>query len=70
VGWEQAKRILNILGDRVETVSPYLADKVLANDQAGARIAWLTFPKIMSRFLTARFRKRDIFADQPSPHRG
>lgn len=60
--WERAKRIFNILADRVETVSPWLAGQVLANEKHGARITWLTRPKIMTRFLMAPFRKRDLFA--------
>ncbi len=61
--WERAKRMVNLLGDRVETVAPYLAQKVLANDKNGARIVWLTPPKIMARFLIAGFNKRDLFSD-------
>ena len=33
------KRIANILADRVETVAPYLVERILANDRHGARIA-------------------------------
>jgi NAD(P)-dependent dehydrogenase (short-subunit alcohol dehydrogenase family) len=62
--WEHAKRIFNILADRVETVVPWLAEQVLANDKNGARIAWLSRSKIMGRFLSARFRQRDLFSDQ------
>lgn len=62
--WEEAKRIFNILADRVETVVPWLAEQVLANDKNGARIAWLSRSKVMGRFLTARFRRRDLFSDQ------
>jgi len=62
--WERAKRILKILADRVETVTPYLAEKILANTQNGARIAWLTPGKVAWRFATARFIKRaDVFAE-------
>jgi NAD(P)-dependent dehydrogenase (short-subunit alcohol dehydrogenase family) len=61
--WQEAKRIFNILADRVETVVPWLAQEVLANDKNGARIAWLSRSKIMGRFLTARFRQRDLFGD-------
>ncbi len=58
----KAKRIFNILGDTVETVTPWLADKVLADDK-GSRIAWLTGPKAAGRFATAGLRRRDLFAD-------
>lgn len=64
--WEDAKRIFNILADRVETVTPWMADRVLANTKNGVRIQWLSRSKSMGRFLTAPFRKRDLFSeDQP-----
>lgn len=58
---DRARRIINILADRVETVTPWLAQQVLVNDKNGARITWLTQRKAMSRFLMAPFRKRDLF---------
>ena len=60
--WQRAKRMFNILGDTVETVTPYLVDGVLKADRNGARVMWLTTGKAAWRFLTARFRKRDLFA--------
>lgn len=62
-GLEQAKGIFNILGDKVETVTPWLVDQVLNNDKSGARIEWLTMPGVMWRFMTSRFNRRDLFAD-------
>lgn len=59
--FEEAKRVLNILTDRVETVTPWLAEKVLANDKTGVRFSWLTRGKLVRRFLMARFRERDVF---------
>jgi len=59
--WAEAKRIFNILADRVETVTPWLAQKVLDNRKNGARISWLTPGKVIGRFLTAKFRRRDLF---------
>ena len=61
--WEKAKKIFNILGDHVHTVTPWLADHILAADTSGARVAWLTRRKALARFLTAGFRRRDLFAD-------
>jgi NAD(P)-dependent dehydrogenase (short-subunit alcohol dehydrogenase family) len=58
----ESRRVFNILGDRVETVSPWLVKRILANDKSGARIAWLNGRKILTRFLLAPLRKRDIFA--------
>lgn len=63
---QRAKGIFNILADRVETVTPWLAEQVLKTDRDGARVAWLTTGKVMARFLTARLRKRDLFAE-PAP---
>jgi hypothetical protein len=59
--WERARRIFNILADRVETVTPWLARQVLANDKTGVRITWLTRGKVIGRFLAAPFRQRDVF---------
>jgi NAD(P)-dependent dehydrogenase (short-subunit alcohol dehydrogenase family) len=60
--WERAKRIFNVIADRVETVTPWLADQILANEKNGATIAWLTPAKMIGRFLSMPFRKRDIFS--------
>ncbi len=61
--WERTKRIYNILADRVETVTPYLADGILANNKAGARVAWLTSGKAAGRFFGSLFRKRQVLTD-------
>jgi NAD(P)-dependent dehydrogenase (short-subunit alcohol dehydrogenase family) len=58
--WARNVRVLNILADRVETVTPWLARRVLANDRHGVRFAWLTGGKVLLRFLTAPFCKRSL----------
>jgi len=58
--WEKASRIFKILADRVETVTPWLVDKVLANTKHGASFQWLTAPKILGRVLSAPFVTRDV----------
>jgi NADP-dependent 3-hydroxy acid dehydrogenase YdfG len=58
--WERSKRVFNILADRVETVTPWIADRVLANQKNGARITWLNGRKIMWRFLTAPITRRNV----------
>lgn len=58
----KGKRVMNILFDHVETVAPYLVDAVLATTKHGARIAWMTNAKIMGRFMTAGFKKRDVLS--------
>jgi NAD(P)-dependent dehydrogenase (short-subunit alcohol dehydrogenase family) len=61
--WERAKKIFNIIADRPETVAPWLAQRALQNDRNGARIAWSSPWKLGLRFLTAPFRKRNLFDD-------
>ncbi|MEE4184911.1 MAG: SDR family oxidoreductase [Gammaproteobacteria bacterium] len=58
--WERKRRIYNILADRVDTVTPWLADGILAAKENGEAVRWLTTPKVIWRFLSSRFRKRDI----------
>ena len=59
--WERDKRIFNILADRVETVTPWMAAQILKNEKTGVSISWTSRSKIMLRFLTSPFSKRDIF---------
>ncbi|CAA0082022.1 3-alpha-hydroxycholanate dehydrogenase (NADP(+)) [Zhongshania aliphaticivorans] len=61
--WQKSKRIFNILGDKVNTVTPWLAKQVLASHKDGSTVAWLTTGKAFYRFLTASFNKRDLFTD-------
>jgi NAD(P)-dependent dehydrogenase (short-subunit alcohol dehydrogenase family) len=58
--WQKSKRIMNTLGDKVETVTPWLAEQALANQKQGASIAWLTRGKAIKRFLLPSYRKRNI----------
>ena len=65
---EQRKKLLwplNILGDYVETTTPWLVDRILADEargRSGTHIAWMTGGKLLGRFLAAPFKKRDLFA--------
>ena len=59
--WEQSKKILNILADTVDTVTPFLVEGMLKADRNGDAVRWLTRGKVMRRFFMSRFRKRDIF---------
>lgn len=59
--WERTKKIFNILADRVETVCPWIADQILANQAHGQQIRWLTRWKVLWRFLSAVWNKRDLF---------
>lgn len=60
---ERVKRILNIIADTVENVTPWLADKILTNQKNGVRIKYTSTLKLLVRFLSAPFSKRDLFAD-------
>lgn len=53
---------LNIVGDRVETTTPWLVEQMLGG-QAGGDISWLTGAKLLKRFLLAPFRTRDLLSD-------
>jgi NAD(P)-dependent dehydrogenase (short-subunit alcohol dehydrogenase family) len=58
---ERVKPIFSIIADRVETVTPWLARRILANDKNGAAISWLPWWKLLGRFVMSPFRKRDPF---------
>ena len=59
--WAKVKTILNIIADRVETVTPWMANEILNNEKHGVSITWLSRWKLIGRFLTSRFRKREVF---------
>ncbi len=59
----RTRRIYDILADRVETVTPWLADQVLRPHKAGDRVAWLTNGKAFRRFAGSLFRKRKVLSD-------
>lgn len=60
--WDKARKIFNILGDDVATVTPWLVDQMLHTNKSGARVAWLTRGKAARRFMTGAGKKRDLFA--------
>jgi len=60
--WERSKKILNILADTVETVTPWLVEGMLReHGKHGAAVRWLTPTKVQGRFLMNIFKKRDVF---------
>jgi NAD(P)-dependent dehydrogenase (short-subunit alcohol dehydrogenase family) len=58
--WERVKKIFNIIGDTVETVTPWLADKIITNQKNGVRFSYSPGWKIIYRFLSQPFSKRNI----------
>jgi len=61
--WRRIKPIFNIIAERVEIVTPWLVDRVLANHKSGARIQYHAGWKILLRFFSALLKQRDIFWD-------
>ncbi|WP_194818170.1 SDR family oxidoreductase [Nocardia sp. XZ_19_385] len=59
----KARKVFNILADKVETVAPWLAERAVSHTRNGAHVRWLTTPKVIGRFLTAPVRRRDLFAE-------
>ncbi|AYF76992.1 SDR family oxidoreductase [Nocardia yunnanensis] len=59
----KARKVFNILADRVETVTPWLAERAVTRTRNGAHVSWLTTGKVARRFAAAPFRTRDLFAD-------
>lgn len=60
----RSRRVFNILADRVEAVTPWLVEKMLANEKHGAHIQWLTTPRLIWRFLSAPFSKRELIDER------
>lgn len=54
---EEGLKITSILGDKVETVTPYLVRKIIKKKK---RIAWLTNRKIARKFLFSMFNRKTI----------
>lgn len=59
---EKSKGILNIIAERAETVAPVLAGKILENQKNGAAIKFSSSARMMLKFLSAPFKKRDLFS--------
>jgi NAD(P)-dependent dehydrogenase (short-subunit alcohol dehydrogenase family) len=64
--WQRVKRIFNILAERVDVVTPRLAQQILANQKHGAVISYQSRGKLILRFLTAPFNKRNLFSQAPA----
>jgi len=62
--WQRVKRVFNLIAERVEVVAPWLAEQILANEQTGARISYLSRGRMLKRMLLLPFRKRDLFVDR------
>ncbi|MBL8952108.1 MAG: SDR family oxidoreductase [Myxococcaceae bacterium] len=65
--WERSRRIYNKLGERVETVAPWLAARVLENRVNGAAIAFVNPLQMLWRIVSPFRNRRDLFAGLPPP---
>ncbi|MFC1619670.1 SDR family oxidoreductase [Candidatus Neomarinimicrobiota bacterium] len=61
--WDRFKRVLNIFGERVETVTPWLAQRILNNTQNGSCIKWLTTWRLIRNLMRAGLHRRNIAED-------
>jgi NAD(P)-dependent dehydrogenase (short-subunit alcohol dehydrogenase family) len=57
---ERFKKIVNILGDTPENTALFLVDRIEKDRKNGSRIARLTRPRILFRFLTAPFTRQKL----------
>ncbi|TYB64268.1 SDR family oxidoreductase [Nonomuraea sp. PA05] len=56
----RSRRVFGLLADRVETVTPWLAEQAVARARNGAHVRWLTGRKILTRFALAPFTDRKV----------
>lgn len=59
--WERAKKIFNILAEPVESVAPWLVEKMLSNRKNGAILAYSSPWKLAWKFIRSPFVKRQVF---------
>jgi hypothetical protein len=58
---EASGTYFSILSDPVETVAPWLVDRILSNTTVGVRFQRLTRPKVMMKFLESPVHRRRVF---------
>lgn len=60
--FERVKNIFNIIADRVDNVSSWLARRILANRKSGVILKYSSMWKLFWRFISQPFVKRDLFS--------
>ncbi len=65
--WARARRVFNLLAERIEDVTPWLAERILSNTRNGARIAWPSRRRFLVRVRARPFYSRDLFAGMEPP---
>ena len=59
--WGRAKKIFNIIAERVENVTPWLAKRMLANQKNGAVLSYSSNWKLLWRLVSQPFVRRNLF---------
>lgn len=59
--WERARKIFNIIADSIENVTPWLAEKMLANTKNGVIFSYSSMPKLLWRFISQPIVRRNLF---------
>jgi len=60
---EQARVIFNILADTVETVTPWLVEEILKDQDSGTWIEWMNDKKAQQRFEDEAYLTRDLLSE-------
>ena len=55
-------RPLNLIGDHVETTTPWIVERILEGRESGHDVTWLTGGRMMQRLFGSLFRKRDVLS--------
>lgn len=53
---------INFIGDHVDTTSPWIVDRILADEKQGNAIVWLTTGRLLKRALGGLTGKRDVLS--------
>lgn len=58
----KALRQINFIGEHVETTTPWIVERILADRRQGNDITWLTTGRLLGRALSMLFSKRDVLS--------
>jgi NAD(P)-dependent dehydrogenase (short-subunit alcohol dehydrogenase family) len=59
--WERARKVFNLLAERVDIVAPFLVERMLSNRKNGVIIKYLTPARLLLRLVGSVFRPRTLF---------
>jgi NAD(P)-dependent dehydrogenase (short-subunit alcohol dehydrogenase family) len=62
--WERVKNIFNIIAERPETVTSWLVNAMLTNQKNGAILSFSSTWKMLWKFASSSFVKRDLFTKE------